>query len=44
MVLKELVLGGRMVLQGVGFLDVLSILSILAIPMVFLLVFLLAFS
>ena len=44
MVLKELVLGGRMVLQGVGILDVLSILSILTVPMVFLLVFLLAFS
>ena len=43
MVLKELVLGGHMVLQGVGFLDV-DILSILTVPMVFLLVFLLAFS
>ena len=43
MVLKELVLGGCMVLQGVRFLDVLSILSILTVPMVFLLVFLLAF-
>ena len=38
MVLKELVLGGRMVMQGVGFLDV-DILSILIVPMVFLLAF-----
>ena len=44
MVLKELVLGGHMVLQGVGFLGVLPILSILTVPMVFLLVFVLAFS
>ena len=39
MVLKELVLGGCMVLQGVRFLDV-DILSILTVPMVFLLTFL----
>ena len=38
MVLKELVLGGRMVLQGVGFLDI-DTLSISTVPMVFLLVF-----
>ena len=42
MVLKELVLGGRMVLQGFGFLDVCSsvgFLSILTVSVVILLVF-----
>ena len=40
MVLKVLVLGGCMVLQGIGFVDTLSRLSILTVPMVFLLAFL----
>ena len=44
MVLKVLVLGGCMVLQGIGFEDTLSRLSMLTVPMVFLLVFVLAFS
>ena len=42
MVLKELVLGGRMVLQGIGFLDVCSsvgFLTILTVSVVILLVF-----
>ena len=43
MVLKVLVLGGCMVLQGIGFEDTLSRLSIFTVPMVFLMVFVLAF-
>ena len=39
MVLKVLVLGGCMVLQGIGFKDTLSRLSMLTVPMVFVLAF-----